>query len=334
MMTKTVKRLMFVLFLGILVLGLNAEINVVQSKKVTEGYVEFSGGKTWYRMVGEIGNGLPLIVIHGGPGVNSWYLKPLEKLANQRPVILYDQRGGGNSDPLPPEKWNVEFFIEELRQIIQQLGLKRYHIMGHSWGGAVATDFALTQPEGLISLILSSPLISTNLWVEDQRELLKKLPYSIQEVIYWHEENGIFDTPEYQEAMMVYYNLYLCRLDPWPDMLLEAFGAQNVDIYSTMWGPSEFTCTGSLRSYDRSDSLYMIEVPTLFTCGEYDEATPKTVQYYANQMPNAKLKVFMQSSHTAMLEQSTCFIKAVRRFLKTLERQNLENRKKKNNLRM
>lgn len=305
--------LLVVFFLGISVLGLHAET------EVREGYIEFLGGKTWYKIVGS-GDAIPLILVNGGPGVPHDYLEPLEAQANVRPVIFYDQRGCGNSDPLAPTYWTVEFFVEELRQIIDQLELEEYHILGHSWGTAIVTDYALTQPEGLVSLIIGSPLLSTQLWVEDQREYLQTLPENLQQAIYEAEETQNFDSPEYQEAMTVYYQLYLCRVDPWPEPLLRAFGRQNVEMYTTMWGPSEFTCTGTLRDYDRTLDLYTIEVPTLFTCGKYDEAAPDTVAYFQSLVLNSKLKKFNKSSHTPMLEQPHRYNKEIRKFLRKVER--------------
>lgn len=314
MKNRNLRTLVLILFLGVMVIGLSAEI------QVQDGYIEFMGGKTWYRIWGAGAEGIPLILIHGGPGVNSWYFEPMKPLADERPVILYDQRGGGYSDPLEPEYWNVEFFVEELRQLIQQLGLKKYHILGHSWGTMVATDFAITQPEGLVGLIHSSPCISIPMWAADQRKWLKTLPEDVQEIIYWHEEHGIFDTPEYQEAMLMYYNLYICRLDPWPDILVKALDAENMNIYNTMWGASEFTINGTLHDYDRTPELHLIDVPTLFTCGRFDEAMPDTVRYYQSLIPGAQIKVFNYSSHTSMLEQPHRFNEEIREFLNKVER--------------
>jgi proline-specific peptidase len=320
MKSKTLRRLMIVCFVGILTFGLNAEANV------TEGYIYFMGGGTWYRMVGS-GDAAPLILIHGGPGANHHYFEPLESIADERPVIVYDQRGCGNSDPLEdPNLWTLEFYVEELRQVIAQLGLERVHVLGHSWGSAVAVEYALTQPEELVSLLPAGPFMSTAIWIEDQREYIKTLPEDMQEAIYHAEQTGEYSSPEYQAAMDEYYVHYLCRLDPWPEPLILTFANMNNDLYVGMWGPSEFTCTGTLYDHDQTSQLHMIDVPTLFTCGRYDEAPPETTAYYMSLIPDAKMKVFNKSSHTPMLEQPHQYIKVIRNFLNKVEKK--EKKKK------
>lgn len=318
----TLRSLMIVCFVGILVFGLNAEANV------TEGYIYFMNGGTWYRMVGS-GDAAPLILIHGGPGANHYYFEPMERLADVRPVIVYDQRGCGNSDPLDPAYWNIEFFVEELRQVIGQLGLKKVHILGHSWGSAVAVAYAATKPRELVSIISAGSFLNTSIWIHDQREYIKTLPEDMQEAIYYAEQTCDYSSPEYLAAMDEYYRRYLCRLDPWPEALFLAFGNMNVDMYLGMWGPSEFTCTGTLLDLDLIPQLHMVKIPTLFTCGRYDEATPETTAYYRSLVRNAEMKVFHKSSHMTMLEQPHQYVKAIRNFLNKVEKKKHHKKKHK-----
>lgn len=312
MIKRHILRLVVVSFLCMLTVVLNAET------EVREGYIDTLGGRTWYKIVGS-GDAVPLIVLHGGPAFTHDYLEPLEALANERPVIFYDQGGCGNSDPLAPQFWTVEYFVYELHQLRTQLNLEKVHILGHSWGTMLGVDYFLTHPEGIVSMVIASPCLSTQRWLDDQAAYLETLPEDIREIIYLHEAAGTYSDPEYQEAMMEYYRRFLCRLDPWPDALNRSFAKMNPDIYGTMWGPSEFTCTGTLRNYDRTPDLHLIQVPTLFTCGKYDEAAPETVRYYQSLVPHSKLKFFCKSSHTAMLEEPHKYIKEVRQFLNKVD---------------
>lgn len=322
----TFRCLMIVCLVGILAFGLNAK--KAPEAEVTEGYIYFMGGGTWYRMVGS-GDATPLVVIHGGPGANSLCYEAFENLADERPIILYDQRGCGYSDPLEDESlWTVEFYLEELKELIRQLGLERVHVLGHSWGTVLAAEYAFTHPSELQSIIMVGPFASTSLWINDQQAYIEELPEYHRDAIYLGEETGDYGSPEYQEAMMVFYQRHLCRLDPWPESFINAMANFNLDIYQTMWGPSEFTCTGTLKDYDNTARLPEINVPTLFACGKYDEATPGTVAYLQSLVPGSELKVFNKSAHMIMLEQPKQFIKKIRNFLRKVEKKNKKKKHK------
>src|SRR3712207_6004467 len=190
---------------------------------VSEGFVPFRGFRTWYRVVGDLAQPepakLPLLVLHGGPGMPHDYLEPLEKLADTgRPIVFYDQLGCGNSDqPHDPSLWTVELFLGELatvRQERQELGLEDIHLLGHSWGGMLAMEYALTQPVGIASLILASSTPSIPQFAAEASRLREELPQEVKETLRHHEEAGTTDEPAYGEAMMVLFQRHACRLDP------------------------------------------------------------------------------------------------------------------------
>jgi L-proline amide hydrolase len=216
---------------------------------ISEGFVSFGEFRIWYRVVGDLAQPepakFPLLVLHGGPGGPSDYLEPLEELADAgRPIVFYDQLGCGNSDqPNDPSMWSVELFLEELATVRQELGLDHIHLLGHSWGGMLAMEYALTQPEGLASLILASSPASIPQWIAEANRLRSELPQEVEQTLRHHEEAGTTDEAAYEEAMMVFYQRHLCRLDPWPEPLMRTFAKleANPEVYNTMWGPSEFT---------------------------------------------------------------------------------------------
>lgn len=88
-----------------------------------------------------------------------------------------------------------------------------------------------------------------------------------------------------------------------------------MQVYLTLWGPSEFTCTGRLREVDLTPRLSQIKVPTLLTCGRFDEATPRTVEDFCRLIPGARMHIFEEASHNHHLEQSQAYLAAVREFL-------------------
>lgn len=284
-----------------------------------EGYAAVPGGRVWYRVVGT-GTRTPLLLIHGGPGVPSDYLKPLEALGDDRPVIFYDQLGTGRSDqPTDTTLWRTERFVEEVGALRKALGLEKVHVLGHSWGTIVGAEYALTQPAGLRSLILASPALDIPLWERNADSLRRTLPDSIQQMIVRHEQDGTYDSPEYQGAMMAFYAQYICRRNPWPAEVDSSFVNMNQTLYRYMQGPSEFTITGTLKGYDLSPRLGGIAVPTLFTVGEYDEALPSSAAHFASLIPGAKLAIVPDAAHLTMQDQPDEYIRVVRAFLRDVE---------------
>jgi len=284
-----------------------------------EGYVDVEGGRVWYRVVGS-GSEIPLLLLHGGPGAPSYYLNPLEQVSVDRPVIFYDQLGAGRSErPTDESLWTVNRFVNELAEVREALGLDNVHILGHSWGSMLAIDYMLTKPEGVQSLILASPALSVRRWAEDADRLIAQLPVGLQQAIERHEAAGTTDDPEYQEATMEYYKRHLSRSDPWSEDLQLAFENLNPDIYGLMWGPSEFTATGTLKNYEREDVLPNLDLPVLFTVGRYDEATPETVQYFQGLVPGSKIAIFENSAHMTMLDEPQSYTDTVRQFLNEVD---------------
>jgi proline iminopeptidase len=207
--------------------------------KVQEGYISVPGGNIWYRILGGDQPGLPLVVLHGGPGFPHDYLEPLEALSDERQVIFYDQLGCGNSDiPEDPALWRLGRFVDELEQVLQVLKLEKYHLLGQSWGSMLAVDFLLTRnPSGVTSLILSGPCLSVARFMADQRAYLLEFPQDMQKIIHETEVAGDFQSLEYQNAMMIYYRRHVCRLDPWPDCLVKSMKKMGRSVYEQMWGP-------------------------------------------------------------------------------------------------
>jgi len=285
-----------------------------------EGFVSVPGGRVWYRIVGK-GEGIPLLVLHGGPGFPHDYLEPLAKLADERPVVFYDQLGCGKSDrPADHTLWRTERFVEELAAVRKALGLERVHILGHDWGTQLATDYALTQPPGIVSLTLADPVLNVKQWEKDTTAMRAKLPKELVAVLERHEKLGATDCPEYQGAMVPYYRRNVCRMDPWPDALEHTFAGFNTDVFQTMWGPSVFAATGTLKDYDRTGRLKEIHVPALFLCGRFDEATPETTESYHKLLPNSEMTIFDHSTHMPHLEETDRFIQVVRDFLQKADK--------------
>jgi len=286
----------------------------------TEGMIDVPGGRVWYRKLGS-GPGTPLIALHGGPGGTACRFEVLAPLARERPVIFYDQLGSGRSDhPTDTSLWRVDRFVAELAAVRQALGLTRVHLLGHSWGGALAAEYmAAAKPEGVESVIFSSPLIDTPRWIADADSLRAQLPAEIRRVLDEEEQKGTLDSPAYMAATDSFYARHVRRL-PVVDEPRCAGVASNDTIYRQMWGPTEFLSTGSLRTWTRAADLTRITQPTLFIAGEFDEARPGTLDEFRATMRDAQLVVIPGAAHAAMREKPVDYIEAVRAFLARVER--------------
>ena len=289
---------------------------------VEEGRIPFRGYETWYRSLGD-GPGLPLLCLHGGPGSTHIGMTALDPLADERRVVLYDQLGSGNSSkPSDPSLWTVELFLAELANLRDALGLDRVHLLGHSWGGMLAQEYALTRPEGLVSLILSSTLSSAALWREESLRLRAGLPPEVREPLDAHEAAGTTDDPGYEVAVFEFLHRHLCRLDPWPPIVEEAIRSTNLEVYNTMWGPSEAHPTGVLAGWDVTPRLGEIRVPALVMCGRHDEATPLQAETIVQGLPHAELVIFEESAHMAPVEETERYLATVRGFLARVDLRN------------
>jgi proline-specific peptidase len=288
-----------------------------------EGFIPFRGYKTWYRVVGdrEKSGMRPLLCLHGGPGESWDYLEPLEGMAaTGRRVIFYDQLGCGNSDdPQNPAMYTVDLYVEEVDVVRRALGLEDVHILGQSWGGMLAMEYALTQPAGLVSLILADTAASLPQWVAEVRRLVAELPPEVQQTLRDHEEAGTTDSPEYKAAYRVFTRRHICRLDPWPDCVTRKCGKPGDDVYRAMWGPSEVHVTGTLKDWDVTDRLGEIRVPTLVLGGRYDEATPVLGETIHRGIPGSEWVILQNSAHLPHVEETELYLQVLGRFLDRVE---------------
>jgi L-proline amide hydrolase len=292
---------------------------------MSEGTMTRDGNETWYRVVGDLQAGpTPVVICHGGPGAAHDYTEPIANLSRfGRGCVLYDQVGCGKSTHLPDapaDFWTVQLFKDELSDLTRELGIaERYAVVGQSWGGMLAMEYALDHPEGLRAIVVADSPASIPLWVEEANRLRADLPQDVQETLTRHEADGTTESKEYVDAVRVYYDRHLCRV-PWPDYVTRSFAQMDEDptVYHTMNGPSEFHCIGSLKTWDITDRLPEISTPTLLVSGRYDEATPHIVEQIHQRIPGAQWQLFEESSHMPHVEEPDAFLETVEAFLKTV----------------
>jgi len=282
-----------------------------------QGTIDSHGGKIWYGVSGSKDSSeTPLIVIHGGPGMSHSYLYPLTDLADERQIIFYDQLDAGLSErPNTPDNWNIPRFLLEIDDLRESLNLRQVAIFGNSWGGTIAASYAAKAPADIEKLILSSPLLNTDLWLADNQVHRQNLPPDVLSVMDRCEKDGQESSQEYQDAVEVFYTRHFCRANPWPDYVIETMNALNETCYAGMWGPNEFTCNGLLRNYNGLAELEAIQTPTLVTCGEYDEATPASCKEFVSLIADAQYAEFENASHLTFVDSRERYIETLREFL-------------------
>lgn len=276
----------------------------------------------WWRAVGQ-GSRTPLLTLHGGPGAGHDYLAPLEALADQRRVVLYDQLGCGRSDkPNDRRLWRIERFCDEIDALRERLGLGKVILYGHSWGGWLAQEYLARRGRAasVEGLILASTSASTRQFVAGAHRLLRAMPGGVAERLRKLEAAGKMQSDEYNQLVGQFYDAHLINMAHPP--AFAGTSARNLATsrtYPVMNGPNEFTVTGNLKRWDRTASLGQIRVPTLVLTSSLDEFTIDCAQTLHRGIRRSKLVVIPGARHLAMVEQPRAYVAILRRFLSPLD---------------
>lgn len=283
----------------------------VTAQEVREGRVGFRGWATWYRIVGDLHARVPLICVHGGPGSSHHYFARLEALAARgRSVVLYDQVGCGGSTPVAPAELDVSVFVAELANLRDHLGIERAFVLGTSWGGMLAIEYALTRPAGLAGLVLNSTLASVETWAAEVGSLRDALPKELRDALGSNDP----DDADYRDAEREFNARHVCRVTDAPE-LERMQRARSKEVYRALWGPNEWTPTGKLAGWDVRDRLREITVSILLTAGRHDLCTPTVFEELRRGLPHARTFRFENSSHMPQVEEPDAFVVQVEAFL-------------------
>jgi proline iminopeptidase len=279
-----------------------------------DGHLAVPGGSIWYKVSGT-GKGTPVVLLHGGPGYSSYYLKPLEDVGEDRQVVRYDQLGGGKSDRITDTTmFTIQHFVRELDSLRAFLGVEKWHVLGHSWGTILAVEYYKAYPEHVASLTLGSAALDIPAWEKNAGRLVETLSDPSRRAISKAIRMKKYDDPSYVSAMNEFYGQYVWR-HPVEADLDSTMATVNEAIYNYMQGPSEFIITGTLKSYDATSFLQQIKVPVLYTVGEFDEANPDIVRRFAALTPNAQVVVLQGSGHLTTWDARDENVRVVRHFL-------------------
>lgn len=259
-----------------------------------------------------------LFCLNGGPGLPCDYVRESHSIMADHGyrVVIHDQLGTGQSDrPADKSLWTLGRYVEEVEMVRKGLGLGRVHLLGQSWGTWLGFEYLLTYPDAAKSFVCANGTGEVPLHLQDLARLRAALGPETVEMMARHEAEGTTDHPEYKAAVTILDYRHVCRLDEWPAALKRSMAGINMDIYGTMWGPNEFTCIGSLKDWDRLADLHRVTQPVLVLCGMHDELTPDSAARIARALPNARLKVFKNSSHMPFFEEAEAYQATLKAFL-------------------
>lgn len=286
-----------------------------------EMFVPVPHGRLYVRVNGAVaGPRLPLVMLHGGPGGSHHGFVRALPLAAERAIILYDQGDCGRSEgTMEAGAWRLERFVAEIEAVRVALGIARWHLLGHSWGAALALAYAAPRPAALAGLILSSPLVSTRSWLADAAVLRARLPASAPAPAAPPGEPD--DEPD-AETRAFYERFYMRRpRAPEADAYLRALPRSFTPaLYRAMWGRSEFVCTGTLADHDGEPLLDRIDGRrTLFVTGRHDEARPATVARFARRA-EARFASIAGAGHSTLNDNQPRMLGVIARFLRRQDR--------------
>jgi len=280
-----------------------------------EGAIAVPGGNVWFTRIGG-GPGFPVLAVHGGPGLPHDYIRSLERLADEREVIFWDQLGCGRSDrPSNPELWTMDRSVAEMDAVVKALGLNRFHIFGNSWGGMLVQQYVLDVASGAASLTISNSTASMPHFAANVKRLKRELDPATQSAIDRHEAAGTTHSPEYQAAIRTWNETFLCRSLPWPRELEDAFRNMGTEIFETMFGASDFQIVGTIHDWDVLDRLTEIALPTLLLAGKFDECSPEHMWEMHERISGSRYEFFESTAHLPFIEEPGRFDQLMREFL-------------------
>ena len=285
-------------------------------------------GETWCRVVGE-GDRTPIVLLHGGPGYNSEYLRRFDNFAKTgRTVIRYDQIGSGrsvvNDEHYRPGVFTVELFRRELSRLREELGLDEVILIGQSWGVMLALEHAIEGAPGIRALVLMSGPASMEEWTAETLRLRAELPPDVRETLAREEAAGRVGSPAFKEAYAVWERTHVLRMDeppPWEAEGLEIF-ERDMRVYDLTTGGAEFPTEGTtfeLADWDIRPLLGKVSAPTLLLSGRYDEATPAVMSTLLRGIAGSEWHILEESSHSCHTEEEALTMLLVADFLARTE---------------
>jgi proline iminopeptidase len=285
------------------------------------------GFRVWTKRVGNNPR-IKVLLLHGGPAATHEYFEAADSYFPAASVeyYYYDQLGSAYSDqPTDPSLWDLRRFVDEVEQVRAALGLDKdnFFLLGHSWGGILAMEYALEHQANLKGLIISNMMASIPAYNEyANKVLMPAMDQKARAQIMALEAKKQYEDPRYMELLIPnFYVQHIMRapFDQWPDPLMRAFSKLNRPIYVKMQGPSEMGASGDLVNWDRTADLKNITVPTLVIGAEHDTMDPKHMEMMSKSVAKGRYLYCPNGSHMAMYDDQPTYFNGITSFLKDVD---------------
>lgn len=291
---------------------------MVATAMTRDGLIDHRGHRVWWGACEpSLSGGVPLLTVHGGPGICHDCLEPLTTLAAERPVVFYDQYGCGRSDRAADRaEYDVQLFVDELGAVRDALGLERVHLFAHSYGGPIALQYLLSGGDpGVVSLTLSNSFASVPALASGWRRRLAEMPRDAGAAL---AGSPAADPDAYGAALGEFITRYVLPFPP-PEPLIRSQEHSGSDVYERMHGTSWFQPDGAWADWDAIDRLSMINVPTLVIGGTRDQCVPELAMAIGDAMPHADVHI-LDAAHLPFFEVPDIYFGLIGNFLRSCER--------------
>ncbi len=272
---------------------------------------------------------IKVLLLHGGPGLTHEYFEMFDSYFPAAGIeyYYYDQLGSAYSDqPNDPDLWDLPRFVEEVEQVRQALKLDKsnFYLLGHSWGGVLAMEYALKYQQNLRGLIISNMMASGPAYNDYANKVLmpamdQKVLAEVKEI----EQQKDFQNPRYMELLMPHhYEQHVLRVpyENWPEPVVRAFKHINNNVYIPMQGPSELGLSGKLLNWDRTNDLANIIVPTLVIGAKHDTMDPTHMEMMSKKVKKGRYLFCPNGSHMAMYDDQKTYVDGVIKFILDVDR--------------
>lgn len=281
----------------------------------------------WTKRIGN-NPAIKVLLLHGGPAATHEYFEAFDSYFPGASIeyYYYDQLGSAYSDqPDEPSLWEIPRFVEEVEQVRVALGLNRdnFYLLGHSWGGILAIEYALKYQQNLKGLIISNMMASIPAYnAYADKVLMPAMDQKVLAEIKKLEKDGKFEDPRYMELLMPHhYAHHILRMPPdqWPEPVVRSFKHLNPKIYVPMQGPSELGASGILEKWDRTQELGKLTLPTLVIGGQYDTMDPAHMKWMAGAVKNGRYLYCQNGSHMSMYDDQKTYFNGLIRFVRDVD---------------